>query len=68
MKLIQDEPLSNVAFNFNLCQPYIKGTVIESFVTTSLIQLLSRITKTGWLDTDDAHREAGGLTLSYVCS
>jgi exportin-7 len=33
------------------------SATLESFVTTAQIQLLSRITKTGWLDVDDAHRE-----------
>ena len=40
----------------NIWQALTKGTGLESFVTTAQIQLLSRITKTGWLDSDDAHR------------
>ena len=35
-----------------------KGTALEGFVVTAQVQLLSRITKTAWLDTDnEAHRE-----------
>jgi hypothetical protein len=40
----------------NMRQALTEGTGLESFVTTAQIQLLSRITKTGWLDSDDAHR------------
>jgi len=43
-----------------------KGTVLETFVTTSLIQLLSRITKTGWLDTDDTHREVVADIMNFL--
>lgn len=43
-----------------------KGTSLESFVTTAQIQLLSRITKTGWLDSDDAHREVVKDIMNFL--
>ena len=35
-------------------------------MTTAQIQLLSRITKTGWLDSDDAHREIVNDIMNFL--
>ena len=43
-----------------------KAATLESFVTTAQIQLLSRITKTGWLDSDDAHREIVNEVMNFL--
>ena len=43
-----------------------QGTSLETFVTTAQIQLLSRITKTGWLDSDDAHREIVNDIMNFL--
>ena len=44
-----------------------KGNSLEGFVVTSLVQLLSRITKTAWLDADnDAHREIVTEVMNFL--
>ena len=44
-----------------------KGNSLEGFVVTSLVQLLSRITKTAWLDADnDAHREIVAEVMNFL--
>ena len=44
-----------------------KGTALEGFVVTAQVQLLSRITKTAWLDTDnEAHREIVTEVMNFL--
>jgi len=42
-----------------------KGSTIESFVLTSIIQLVCRITKLGWFD-DQTHRELPTLVQKFL--